>query len=89
MRINKLLELFYMATGYKIKTTHHGYKFEVTTDLITAEISLAEIKRQCRSYCARCIEQFESNAAYCEDADGAAWFSECADNWRRTLESID
>ncbi|EXM38521.1 hypothetical protein RASY3_14415 [Ruminococcus albus SY3] len=88
MKINELISLFYQATGFTIKRTHGGYKFEVTTDLVTAPISLADIKRRVKAYCELKASIYEAKAAYCEDTDGATWFSDCADNWRRTLERV-
>lgn len=88
MKITKLVALFEEAAGFKALRTNSGYKFEVVTDLVTAEISLAEIKRQCRSYCARRIEDIESEAAFCNDYEQGVWLLECADNWRKTLNKI-
>lgn len=88
MKIDELINLFQQATGFTVKRINGGYKCEVITDLVTAEISLAEIKRQCRSYCNRRIDEMSAEAAFCEDYDSALWYSQCAENWRKTLSRI-
>ena len=87
MTITKLIKLFEQATGFKAVSCSHGYRFEIMPN-ITAEISLAEIKRQCKSYCDRCISDLESEAAFCDDYDHSVFCLECADNWRKTLDEI-
>lgn len=88
MKIDELINLFQQATGFTIKRINGGYKCEVITNLVTAEISLAEIKRQCRSYCLRCIDDIETEAAFCDDHDESVYLLECADKWRKTLSRI-
>lgn len=88
MKVDELINLFQQATGFAVKRINGGYKCEIITDLVTAEISLTEIKRQCRSYCNRRISDLESEAAFCDDYDGSLWYSQCAENWRKTLSRI-